>query len=1794
MTRPSSRPRPLLRASAAVLAAAMAALTLAVATPAAPGATAAVPAVPGASTPVPVGGGSYAAAPPKSLDRPGRDVSAVVDKELYIDPSMSGEPVPTNEWWSDLLVSRFSGELWADPFVVSNTEWGTRIAYPTEWNEQGTSMLDDSAIQVQGSVPPQPDPSDIDMAGFEDATLPAGWTSTGDAFAAPTKGTAPGQTAVEGYLGKGLVNSFTSEKGDGAMGTLTSPEFTVDRDAISLLVGGGAHPGRTEARLVIDGATVASATGEQSERLRWVSWDVTAYAGQRATIQIVDDMPAGWAHVLVDQIVRTDAPEGIGDRFGTAFRATQADALRWGDWNVSWRMHQSATRYMDVTIARGTPYTWFEFEGVVPRISVGAGATFSKADGTPLRFPATVDAFTITQDGRAFGVHAPHGSSFDLAGDTIEATLTAGYLVVSALPATGADLDDMSAHAFAIPRDTTMEYEYSVERAEVVETYAIETEALQGTDLDTIQGWLPHTYNRTTTNIDFAPSTYATPRGVMRTAVGHGGWQVTYPFTGITPVAPAPQETGRAHDYDVAVMQDYVRSYAERTQYGGDTYWGGKDVLQLAEYMTMAKQIGDTASYEKLKASLTTALSDWFTYAPGEQEKFFARYDTWKALVGFGDSYGSLEFTDNHFHYGYFTLAAGLLAFEDPEWAAEYGPMATLVAKQYANWDRDDEEFPYLRTFDVFEGHSYAGGYSSSTGNNQESSSEAIQSWAGLFLLGSALGDGEMQATGAMGYVTERAAAMHYYLDYDGNPDAAHGTGVGVFPDAYAHSTTGILGDSGQAFATYFSGDPAWIYGIQWLPTGPWLNYLGWDRGFAKSLLGDMFDERPASIGRGAEDEIEGLLGLAAKQASGTGTWYGAVVAKSPVDSVNTLKDVVRKAYLNNPDYTSAEVAANPLFDAATGELRFTVGGDGQLAFPDEHWTPGALPAGFAPATPPADRPDADPEGWAKGWALFDYLSTGYAVDPDVQRALHSYDVSGYESGVDTAQAAGVYSRMGDALGNVVLGLTAQSDPDFYADMHAELSKTGDPVVTSDSMAGAVYYNAMANRSLGSEVLTRHVANPTSQVYRDAETGRYSYAVYNGTDAQAGYDVYDGDTVIGTIQVPARTMVQHHLDAALDRIVVTAPESAKTVQRGDSLRFTAVGYDQYGATIPMDDLRWSVDGGGSIDADGTFTATEDADPVTVTATSGSTTAAYGLRVAPRPVLSALAVSPEFVRVTEGATTSFSAAGRDQYGDPIQAGPVSWETTADGSVDAAGVLSARATGAGYVRASADGASGTSVVAVIAPGTDIARGKPVAASTSDGANTAEAAVDGSSSTRWESAHGAGEQWLRVDLGAQHDISSVHVGWETAAAAEYEIQVADEAGGPWTTARTVSKSAPTADDVAVEATGRYVRILGLERLTGYGYSIWDLRVTGTPAASAIETSELLVTPQDAAVVSGRDVRFAAWAFDAEGNGGRTAASFAAEGGTIAADGTYTAGATAGAYPVTAEFDGARGSATVTVRANGDGGSGQPDVPVPGALADVAYGKGVTASSTENAGTPAAFAVDSSPTSRWSSAAVDDAWIEVDLGSVATIARIDLDWEAAYGSGYLLQTRTAADDDWETVVTESAGDGGHDSHAVDTRARFVRMTGVERATPYGYSLFGLSVWSADGTVVARNLAEGAEVSATSEAAPGTKAENAVDGDPSSRWASEASDDQSITMDLGRATEVASVAVEWEAAYASEYLIQGATSADGPFTTLATQRAGSGGTEAFDVRGAYRFIRVQGVERATPYGYSIFEIEVR
>ncbi|KOV97538.1 glycosyl hydrolase family 32 [Streptomyces sp. NRRL B-1140] len=190
-----------------------------------------------------------------------------------------------------------TGVLTSAPFTVNSPYLNFKIGGGRHPHEAGT-VLD--GTPPEGTV----------LADFEGGTY-GDWTATGDAFGtAPATGTLPGQQQVSGYLGGGLVNTFRN--GDSTTGTLTSPEFTVDKKYIGFLVGGGNHPAGsdhpTAIELVVDGQVVRSATGKDAEALNWASWDVGDLAGKKARIRIVDDNTGGWGHLNVDHVVLSDSP----------------------------------------------------------------------------------------------------------------------------------------------------------------------------------------------------------------------------------------------------------------------------------------------------------------------------------------------------------------------------------------------------------------------------------------------------------------------------------------------------------------------------------------------------------------------------------------------------------------------------------------------------------------------------------------------------------------------------------------------------------------------------------------------------------------------------------------------------------------------------------------------------------------------------------------------------------------------------------------------------------------------------------------------------------------------------------------------------------------------------------------------------------------------------------------------------------------------------------------------------------------------------------------------------------------------------------------------------------------------------------------------------------------------------------------------------------------------------------------------------------------------------------------------
>jgi len=123
------------------------------------------------------------------------------------------------------------------------------------------------------------------------------------------------------------------------------------------------------------------------------------------------------------------------------------------------------------------------------------------------------------------------------------------------------------------------------------------------------------------------------------------------------------------------------------------------------------------------------------------------------------------------------------------------------------------------------------------------------------------------------------------------------------------------------------------------------------------------------------------------------------------------------------------------------------------------------------------------------------------------------------------------------------------------------------------------------------------------------------------------------------------------------------------------------------------------------------------------------------------------------------------------------------------------------------------------------------------------------------------------------------------------------------------------------------------------------------------------------------------------------------------------------------------------------------------------LSQGKSVTSSSDESAGTPAEAAVDGNPATRWSSAFSDPQWIRVDLGAAATISRVVLTWEAAYGTAFQIQT-SADGSTWTPIYTTTTGTGGTQTLTVTGSGQFIRMYGTARANGYGYSLWEFQVF--------------------------------------------------------------------------------------------------------------------------------------
>lgn len=151
---------------------------------------------------------------------------------------------------------------------------------------------------------------DIVYDDFENGNF-KNWDKLGSTFHSPTHIDST-ELKVKNFQGNYFAISNNENPSDlSSQGKLVSKKFRIDRKYINFLIGGGNHNERESVNLIIDNKIEFRATGENSNILRPITWDVSKYLDKLAYIEVVDALSSthhenALPYLIVDNIVFSD------------------------------------------------------------------------------------------------------------------------------------------------------------------------------------------------------------------------------------------------------------------------------------------------------------------------------------------------------------------------------------------------------------------------------------------------------------------------------------------------------------------------------------------------------------------------------------------------------------------------------------------------------------------------------------------------------------------------------------------------------------------------------------------------------------------------------------------------------------------------------------------------------------------------------------------------------------------------------------------------------------------------------------------------------------------------------------------------------------------------------------------------------------------------------------------------------------------------------------------------------------------------------------------------------------------------------------------------------------------------------------------------------------------------------------------------------------------------------------------------------------------------------------------------
>jgi endo-1,3(4)-beta-glucanase len=474
------------------------------------------------------------------------------------------------------------------------------------------------------------------------------------------------------------------------------------------------------------------------------------------------------------------------------------EVVGYGAFHVVLRATLRAGGSVEATLVQGSPVLYLRFAEVAPTLTLAGNAKQVGRDGATVRLDIA---------GQRWDVLAPDGTRWRSDVDRLTADgARDGRMALARVP-DGADAAQWDAAIAASASDPVTRTTAGTTYDGTTGTVTQRLTAVRASGKPGVWALLPH--QRAGLAPDDATrdlaGSYPNVRGAM-SLVQAGAVSIRVALPGLLTTVPTVNLPAAAR---AAVVADLDRDLADRAPAGG-SYFGLKELSRLATIAEVAKATTAVPQRQAALDRLRPQLLDWLTYSGENDGRFFAYDQSWGGLVAVPAEFGSNDYNDHHFQYGYLVRAAAVLAEADPDFLALYGPTVDLVVREYSGALSSEgaDGFPPFRVFNAYVGNSAASGFATfADGNNQESSSEAVAAWEAVVRWGLVRDNATLTSYGLTHYAIEAANARRYWL----------GEGT-ARPAGYGHRSVGIVWDAKLDYATWFDAKPESIQGIQLLP----------------------------------------------------------------------------------------------------------------------------------------------------------------------------------------------------------------------------------------------------------------------------------------------------------------------------------------------------------------------------------------------------------------------------------------------------------------------------------------------------------------------------------------------------------------------------------------------------------------------------------------------------------------------------------------------------------------------------------------------------------------------------------------------------------------------------------------------------------------------------------------------------------------------------------------------------------------------------------------------------------------